>query len=182
MDHSPPGSSVRGILQARRLERLPFPPPGDLPAHISCTTLVGRWILYHWATWKPRYRGIYSRKDRETKQNLNWDVKSKQELTNQVRRHSRREESAWGKSLKWERVWCSPGNERWVWLRYWGSERVVEDKAWGESYLGRGHALWAVVGINKKTPRIFILWRLTCQKQWNNIFTCGFDKMVLAIS
>ena len=31
MDCSPPGSSVHGILQARTLEWLPFPPPGDLP-------------------------------------------------------------------------------------------------------------------------------------------------------
>ena len=31
MDCSPPGSSVPGIPQARILEWLPFPPPGDLP-------------------------------------------------------------------------------------------------------------------------------------------------------
>ena len=31
MDCSPPGSSVSGILQARTLEWLPRPPPGDLP-------------------------------------------------------------------------------------------------------------------------------------------------------
>ena len=31
MDHSPPGSSVHGILQARVLEWLLCPPPGDLP-------------------------------------------------------------------------------------------------------------------------------------------------------
>ena len=31
MDCSPPGSSVRGILQARTLEWVPFPPPEDLP-------------------------------------------------------------------------------------------------------------------------------------------------------
>ena len=30
MDHSPPGFSVHGILQARILEWLPFPFPGDL--------------------------------------------------------------------------------------------------------------------------------------------------------
>ena len=30
MDCSPPGSSVHRILQARVLEGLPFPPPGDL--------------------------------------------------------------------------------------------------------------------------------------------------------
>ena len=31
MDSSPPGSSINGILQARILNRLPCPPPGDLP-------------------------------------------------------------------------------------------------------------------------------------------------------
>ena len=31
MDCSPPGSSVHGILQARILDVLPFPSPGDLP-------------------------------------------------------------------------------------------------------------------------------------------------------
>ena len=31
MDCSPPGSSVHGISQARILEWLPFPSPGDLP-------------------------------------------------------------------------------------------------------------------------------------------------------
>ena len=30
-DCSPPGSSIHGILQARTLEWLPFPSPGDLP-------------------------------------------------------------------------------------------------------------------------------------------------------
>ena len=31
MDHSSPGSSVYGILQARILEWVAMPPPGDLP-------------------------------------------------------------------------------------------------------------------------------------------------------
>ena len=31
MDYSLPGSSVPGILQARILEWVPCPPPGDLP-------------------------------------------------------------------------------------------------------------------------------------------------------
>ena len=31
MDYSPPGSSVHEILQARRLEWVAMPPPGDLP-------------------------------------------------------------------------------------------------------------------------------------------------------
>ena len=47
-----PGSSVHGILQARTLEWLPCPPPGDLPnPGIEPTSLtstcVGRWVLYH---------------------------------------------------------------------------------------------------------------------------------------
>ena len=31
MDWSPPGSSIRGILQARILEWVAMPPPADLP-------------------------------------------------------------------------------------------------------------------------------------------------------
>ena len=31
MDHSPPGSSIHGILQARILEWVAMPPPGNLP-------------------------------------------------------------------------------------------------------------------------------------------------------
>ena len=40
VDCSPPGSSVHGISQARILEWVPFPPPGDLPARIAPSTLV----------------------------------------------------------------------------------------------------------------------------------------------
>ena len=32
MDYSPPGSSVHGILQAKILEWVPLPFPGDLPS------------------------------------------------------------------------------------------------------------------------------------------------------
>ena len=44
MDCSPPGSSVHGILQARRLEWVAFPAPGDLPnpgAEPTSSTLAG---------------------------------------------------------------------------------------------------------------------------------------------
>ena len=52
MDCSPPGSSVYGILQARKLEWVPFPLPGDLPnpwikpmyLRLTC---IGRQVLYH---------------------------------------------------------------------------------------------------------------------------------------
>ena len=40
MDCSLPGSSVRGILQARMLEWVAFPPPGDLPNQGSNKVLL----------------------------------------------------------------------------------------------------------------------------------------------
>ena len=54
VDWSPPGSSVREILQARILELVAISDtrgssqPRDR-THISC---IGRQILYHWATWE----------------------------------------------------------------------------------------------------------------------------------
>ena len=42
-----------GILQARILEWLPCPPPGDLPRNWTCVSYVscfGRRVLYHWNT------------------------------------------------------------------------------------------------------------------------------------
>ena len=57
MDCSPPGSSVRGILQARVLEWVAMPssrgssPPGGgtRVSYISCT---GKWVLYCWTPGK----------------------------------------------------------------------------------------------------------------------------------
>ena len=51
---SPPGSSAHGIFQARILEYVAtsFSRESSEPrdqTHISC---IGRWILYHWATWE----------------------------------------------------------------------------------------------------------------------------------
>ena len=50
MDHSPPGSSVLGILQARILEWLARPSPGDLPdpeiesMFLTSPALAGRFL------------------------------------------------------------------------------------------------------------------------------------------
>ena len=61
MDCSPPGSSVRGILQARILEwipGLPCPPLGDLPdpgvepVSLMSSALPGGFFTTS-ATWKP---------------------------------------------------------------------------------------------------------------------------------
>ena len=51
MDYRPPDSSVHGILQARILDELPCPSPGDLPdpgfkpASLSSPTLAGGFFM-----------------------------------------------------------------------------------------------------------------------------------------
>ena len=54
MDWNPPGSSVHGISQARILEWVAISFSREFFwfrdwTHIPC---IGRWILYHWATWE----------------------------------------------------------------------------------------------------------------------------------
>ena len=47
MDCSPPGSSIHGISQARILEGLPFPSPGNLPdlgIELTSLALAGRFF------------------------------------------------------------------------------------------------------------------------------------------
>ena len=44
MDCNLPGSSVHGVVQARKLEWLPFPTPEDLPD--PCRLSLLHWILY----------------------------------------------------------------------------------------------------------------------------------------
>ena len=57
MEGSPPGSSVHGILQARLLEGLPCPPPGDLPdlgmepASLMSPALAGKFFITS-TTWE----------------------------------------------------------------------------------------------------------------------------------
>ena len=51
MDLSSLGFSAHGIAQARILQWVPFPTPGDL-REISQKSNSCRWVLYPWATWK----------------------------------------------------------------------------------------------------------------------------------
>ena len=56
-DCSSPGSSVHGISQARILEwvAISFSKGSSWPwdrTQVSCISCIGRWILYHWATWE----------------------------------------------------------------------------------------------------------------------------------
>ena len=57
MDCSLPGSCVHGIFQAIVLEwiAMSFSRESSQPRDqtcVFCISCIGRWILYHWATWK----------------------------------------------------------------------------------------------------------------------------------
>ena len=63
MDCRPPGSSVHGILQARILERIAIPSSrGSFQLRdqtgISCFPCIGKWILYHCATWETQLLNV----------------------------------------------------------------------------------------------------------------------------
>ena len=65
MDYSSPGSSVHGILQARKLEGLPYSPPGILPdsgiEHKSLMFLALAGVFFTTsATWEAPYHIISS--------------------------------------------------------------------------------------------------------------------------
>ena len=53
-DCSPPGSSVHGIFQARILEWVAISSSREYswPSDQTPISCIGRWILYHWATWE----------------------------------------------------------------------------------------------------------------------------------
>ena len=73
MNCSLPASSVHGISQARTLEWLPFPSPGDLPApgiESACPALVGRFF-----TTEPPGKPVYSSSN--SIKNLNMKPESK---------------------------------------------------------------------------------------------------------
>ena len=52
IDCSPPGSSVHGILQTRRLEWVAMPSRGSFPPKNQTQCPACRWILYPWASCK----------------------------------------------------------------------------------------------------------------------------------
>ena len=58
VDWGSPGSSLRGILQARYWSGLSFPPPEDLPgpgielASLMSVSCIGRWVLTTSTTWE----------------------------------------------------------------------------------------------------------------------------------
>ena len=58
MGHSPPGSSVHGISQARILEWVAISSyrGPSWPRDQTCVSCIGRRVLYHWATWEARLK------------------------------------------------------------------------------------------------------------------------------
>ena len=56
MDHSPPGSSVHGITQARILKWVAtsYSRGSSWPTDQICVSCIGRQIHYHWATWEAK--------------------------------------------------------------------------------------------------------------------------------
>ena len=72
MGCSPPGSSVHGTFQARRLEWVAIsssrgsPWPRDW-THVSCTSHTGRWILCHWAINEAPGKQLYFSKNLQNK-------------------------------------------------------------------------------------------------------------------
>ena len=73
MNCSPPGSSVHGVFQARILEWLPFPFPGDLPypgVEPTSPTLVGKFCT----TEPPGKSKIDKKSQRNSKEKTGWSI------------------------------------------------------------------------------------------------------------
>ena len=83
-DCSPPGSSVHGISQARILEWVVIPPPGDLPnpgiksESLMFPTLANRFFTTS-ATWEAQ--GLYSPRN-SPGQNTGWPFPAPEDLSN----------------------------------------------------------------------------------------------------
>ena len=61
MDCSLPCSSVHGISQARTLERVSISYSRECshPRDWTRVSCIGRWILYHWATWEAPIHNVF---------------------------------------------------------------------------------------------------------------------------
>ena len=72
MDYSLPGSSVRGILQARTLEWVAMTSSrgSSQPGDQTCISCIDRQILYHWATWEAPFTHIILEMTNMTKAKL----------------------------------------------------------------------------------------------------------------
>ena len=73
MNYGPPASSVHGVFQARILEWLPFPSPGDFPypgVEPMSPTLVGKFFT----TEPPGKCKIDQKSQRNSKEKTGWSV------------------------------------------------------------------------------------------------------------
>ena len=65
IDCTPLGSSVHEISQPKTLEwvAISFSRGSSRPRDPTCIACIGKWILYHWATWEVHFRSVaYARK------------------------------------------------------------------------------------------------------------------------
>ena len=74
MDHSPPGSSVHGISQARILEWVAISSSrgSSWPRDWTQVSGIGRQILYHWATRYVTHLTLYVKKSLDFSGKLSW--------------------------------------------------------------------------------------------------------------
>ena len=92
MDCSLPGSSVHGTFQARILEWLPFPPPGDLlnpgikPASLILPALADRFFITS-ATWEAQIFAVFFTHDSAQKSPFQRDLCWLLHLTEQPNPH-----------------------------------------------------------------------------------------------
>ena len=148
MDCNPPSSSVHGISQARILEwvAISFSSGSSWTrdqTHVSC---IGRWILYHWATWEA-LMSIYNiykcykggKKERTT-------IVMRENFTKSTTEGLSQLSFPWGLEAKWrEGRGNSLGKDpsRGHAWPFWGTARTTgggnrmcgrEGKWWGESH------------------------------------------------
>ena len=171
-DCSLPSSSVCGIFQARILEQVAIfysrgsSQPRD-QTHISCVPCLGRWILYHWATWEAQSKEqIYTNEEEEAlKTYTHLETQSMSEMALQITREkichwineagAKEEISSGGvyeekwRSVSEELTWASsdkqgPGRQsRDLFPRFWNHKDLGHMLGqWCKWYIIRSKAKW----------------------------------------
>ena len=119
MDHSLTGSSIHGIFQVRILECIAisssreFSRPRDW-THVSCTSCIGKQILYHCTTWEAPQT--------HNKLNMASQAAQWQRIHSQCRRHKRLGFHSWSRR--------SPGGGNDCPLQYSCLENSMDREAW----------------------------------------------------
>ena len=75
-DCSPPGSAVHGIFQATTLDQVAISSSREASQPrdricVSCDSCIGRWVLYHCATWEAHVSCFVSHRS-QVKEGVDW--------------------------------------------------------------------------------------------------------------